>query len=162
MSSLCHPNPRFDTFAEGNSCKINPATDEFSVSTLTTFLFQTDLPHNFSLNKMCSKQACKQACQQVVTICYFIKLLQGCHLQLVDKLLNCRTITSCWNNLQQVCWAQQPCSKLSRSRWQLVNKLGISSANTSCWQVVGTALLQVCCRFVTTCAFLRGWTRNPS
>jgi hypothetical protein len=64
-------------------------------------------------------------------------------------------MTSCWNNLWQVCWAQQPCSKLSTSRWQLFNKLGTSSANTSCWQVVGTALLQVCCRFVTTCAFLR-------
>jgi hypothetical protein len=37
---------------------------------------------------------------------------------------------------------------------KLVNKLGTSSANTSCWQVVGTALLQVCYRFVTTCAFL--------
>jgi hypothetical protein len=45
-------------------------------------------------------------------------------------------------------------SKLSTSRWQLVNKLGTSSANTCWWQVVGTALLQVCCRFVTTCAFL--------
>jgi hypothetical protein len=31
--------------------------------------------------------------------CYVIKLLQGCHLQLADKLLNCRTITSCWNSL---------------------------------------------------------------
>jgi hypothetical protein len=29
-----------------------------------------------------------------------------------------------------------------------------SSANTSSWQVVRTALLQVCYRFVTTCAFL--------
>jgi hypothetical protein len=46
-------------------------------------------------------------------------------------------------------------AKLSTSRWQLVNKLGTSSANTSCWQVVGTALLQVCYSFVTTCAFLR-------
>jgi beta-glucuronidase len=31
--------------------------------------------------------------------CYFIKLPQGCPSQLVDKLLNCRTITSCCNNL---------------------------------------------------------------
>ena len=29
--------------------------------------------------------------------CCFIKLLQRCHSQLVDKLLNCRTITSCCN-----------------------------------------------------------------
>jgi hypothetical protein len=55
----------------------------------------------------------------------------------------------------QVCCAQQPCSTLSTSRWKLVNKLGTSSANTSCWQIVGPALLQVCCRFVATCPFLR-------
>jgi hypothetical protein len=35
-------------------------------------------------------------CQRVVTKLLFYK---GCHSQLVDKLLNCRTITSCWNNL---------------------------------------------------------------
>ena len=31
----------------------------------------------------------------------------------------------------------------------------IGSAKTTCWQVVGTALGQVCCRFVTSCAFWR-------
>ena len=35
------------------------------------------------VNKMCLQQ-----------FCYFIKLLQACQSQLVDKLLNC-----CWNNL---------------------------------------------------------------
>jgi hypothetical protein len=60
----------------------------------------TDVKISQLVNKMCSQQACsKLACQQVVTCCYFIKLLQGCHSQLVDKLLNCRMITSCWNNL---------------------------------------------------------------
>jgi hypothetical protein len=51
---------------------------------------------------------------------------------------------------------EKSCSKLLTSRWQRVNKLGTSSANTSWWQsqVVGTALLQVRCRFVTSCAFL--------
>jgi hypothetical protein len=46
---------------------------------------------------------------------------------------------------------------LNQQPWinNLLNKLGTSGANTSCWKVVGTALLQVCCRFVTTCAFLR-------
>ena len=29
---------------------------------------------------------------------YTRKNLQGCHSQLVDKLMNCWTITSCWNN----------------------------------------------------------------
>jgi hypothetical protein len=77
------------------------------------------------------------------TSCYksVHKLLQACHSQLVHKLLTCWTMTGCWNNLQQVCWAQQPTHRTS-------------SSNTSCWQVVGTALLQDCCRFVTTCAFL--------
>ena len=46
---------------------------------------------------------------------------------------------------------QRPCSCAS---WQLVNKPGRSSANTSFWQVVGIALLQVCFRFVTSCSFL--------
>jgi hypothetical protein len=99
---------------------------------------------------MCSQQACSKLVNKLQQCCYFIKLLQGCHSQLVDKLLNGRTIASCWNNLQQVRWAQQPCSKLSTRRWQLANKLGTSSANTSCWQVVGTALLQVCCKFVAS------------
>jgi hypothetical protein len=49
----------------------------------------------------------------------------------------------------------------SKTSQQVVNKLGTSSANTSCLQVdVGTALLQVCCNFVTTCAFLRVFTNS--
>jgi hypothetical protein len=51
------------------------------------------------VNKMCSQQACSEVVNELSQSCYFIKLLQGCHSQLVDKLLNCRTITSCWNNL---------------------------------------------------------------
>jgi hypothetical protein len=46
------------------------------------------------------------------------------------NLLNCRTITSCWNNMQQVCWAQQPCSTLSTSR--------IDNLSTSWEQAVRT------------------------
>ena len=37
----------------------------------------------------------------------------------------------------------------------LLEHLVIGSAKTSCWQVVGTTLLQVCCRLVTICTFLR-------
>jgi hypothetical protein len=110
------------------------------------------------VNKMCSQQACSKLVNklwQCSQCCYFIKLLQGCHSQLVDKLLNCRTITSCCNNLRQVCWAQQSCSKLSTSRWQLVNQTGNKQCEhillTSCWNSIATSLLQ----FVTTCAFLR-------
>jgi hypothetical protein len=52
------------------------------------------------VNKMCSQQACSKLVNKLQQCCYFIKLLLiTCHSQLVDKLLNCRTITSCWNNL---------------------------------------------------------------
>jgi hypothetical protein len=70
-------------------------------------------------------------CWQIVELQDDNKLLE----QLVTNLLSSTTLFC----------------KLSTSRWQLVNKLGTSSANTSCSQVVGTALIQVCCRFVTTC-----------
>ena len=43
------------------------------------------------------------------------------------------------NNLFQTCY----------------NKLRTSSANTTCWQLIRTDLLQLVCRLVTTCAFLR-------
>jgi hypothetical protein len=39
---------------------------------------------------------------------------------ITHNLLNCRTIYSCWNNLEQVCRAQQSCSKLSTSWEQAV------------------------------------------
>jgi hypothetical protein len=75
-------------------------------------------------------------CWQIVELQDDNKLLE----QLVTSLLS-------YNNLV---------AKLSTSRWQFVNKLGTSSANTSSWQVVATALIQIwCMRFATTCAFLR-------
>ena len=44
---------------------------------------------------MCSpQQACSKLVNKLKQCCYFIKLLQGCHAQLVDKLVNCKTITS--------------------------------------------------------------------
>jgi hypothetical protein len=39
------------------------------------------------VNKMCSQQACSMLVNKSEQCCYFIKLLQGCHSQLVDKLL---------------------------------------------------------------------------
>jgi hypothetical protein len=54
---------------------------------------------------------------------------------------------SLWNNLQQVCWAQQPCSKLSTRRWQLVNKAVNKQCEhillISCWNSIATSLLKV-------------------
>jgi hypothetical protein len=99
----------------------------------------------------------KQACQQVVIMLLFyqvatrLSLMTTCWqtIELQDD------ITSFWNNLWEFCWAQKPCSKLSTCRWQLVNKLGTGSANTSCWQVVGTALLQSLLQFFTTRGFFR-------
>jgi hypothetical protein len=90
---------------------------------------------------------------------YTRKNLQGCHSQLVDKLMNCWTITSCWNN-SKLLEPQLVTSLLSQ---QLRNKALTTceqDGNQQCERIlvtsqVGTALLQICCRFVTTCAFLR-------
>jgi hypothetical protein len=74
-----------------------------------------------SLSTSCNKLSFSQVANNVVT-----------HNVLTIKLLNCRTITSCcticnkpveFNNVVASCQ--------STSCWQLVNKLGISSANTS-------------------------------
>jgi hypothetical protein len=93
----------------------------------------------------------QQACQQVVTMLIFY--------QVATRL----SLTTCWQIVElqddNKSLEQLVTSLLSSTTLQqVVNKLGTSSANTSCWQVVGTALLQVCCRFVTTCAFLRAYT----
>jgi hypothetical protein len=116
--------------------------------------------------------SCWQTCYKMWDYCV-CKNLTTCQQDVFARGLSTRlSLTTCYQVvelqddnklLQQLVTSlltQQPCTKLSTSRWQLVNKLGTSSANTSCWQVVGTALLQVCCRFVTTCAFLRVYTRN--
>ena len=50
------------------------------------------------VNTTCSQQACGKLANKLQQCCYFINLLQGCHSQLVDKLLNCRAIRSYWNN----------------------------------------------------------------
>jgi hypothetical protein len=50
-------------------------------------------------NKMCSQQTCSKLVNKLQKFYYFINLPQTCHSQLVDKLLNYSTITSCWNNL---------------------------------------------------------------
>jgi hypothetical protein len=110
-----------------------------------------------TVNKMCSQQACiaslSTSCNNAViwsscytslslTICWQIVELQDDNNlleQLITSLLSPKTLHS----------------KLATSRWQLVNKLGTSSANTSFWQVVGTALLQVYLRLFTTYVFLR-------
>ena len=55
------------------------------------------------VNKMCSQHYFTSFVNKVYQCCYFIKFLQACHSQLVDKLLNCsRTSTSCWNKQQVV------------------------------------------------------------
>jgi hypothetical protein len=89
-----------------------------------------------------------QACQQVVTMLLFY--------QVATRL----SLTTCWQIVElqddnklleqlvtKVCWAQQPCSTLSTSRWQLVNKLGTSSANTS----VDKLLEQHCYKSAAVC-----------
>ena len=74
-------------------------------------------------------------------------LLTSCWLQPDNKLLE-QTCNKAVEFIKLVASLLQACSNL-------VNKLGTTSASTSCQQVVATDLLQVCCRFVTSCAFLR-------
>jgi hypothetical protein len=83
----------------------------------------------------------KRLVASLTTSCNNAVILSSCYKVDTHNLL-----TNCWYQVvgttcNKSNWAQQPCIKLSTSRWQLVNKLGTSSANTSCWQVVGTALL---------------------
>jgi hypothetical protein len=75
------------------------------------------------------------------------------------KLATRLSLTTCWQIENGTTWNKSvelnnylvaSCQSLSTSWEQAVR-----SANTSCWQIVGTVLLQVCCKFVTTCAFLR-------
>jgi hypothetical protein len=87
----------------------------------------------------------QQACQQVVTMLIFY--------QVATRL----SLTTCW----QIVELQDDNKSLEQLVTSLLSSTTLQqvvSANTSCWQVVGTALLQVCCRFVTTCAFLHVYT----
>ena len=55
-----------------------------------TFFFTVNHTHiNISqlVNKMCSQQACSKLVNKLYQCCYFIKLVQGCHSQLVDKIV---------------------------------------------------------------------------
>jgi hypothetical protein len=85
---------------------------------------------------------------QVATRLSLTTCWQIVELQDDNKLLE-QLVT--WNNLEQVCWTRQLCSKLSTSRWQLINKLGTSSANTSCWQAVGSLRFYVCTTSLLMC-----------
>ena len=93
-------------------------------------------------------------------------LCRACYGLIFTSLLQLdinKLVPSCWqacyklvaNNLATALSQQPRYKSVNKLLQACLNKLGTSSANTSCWQVVGTALLQVCCRLVTTCAFLR-------
>ena len=86
------------------------------------------------VNKMCPQQACcnKLECQQLVTMLLFY--------QVATRLSH----TTCNKSVEL---------KLLTRHWQLINKLGTSSANTSCWQLscwnsIATSLLQVRCNLI--------------
>jgi hypothetical protein len=92
------------------------------------------------------------------TSCNNVVISSSCYKLVTHNLLTNCWIAGRWQVVGTTCNKSVEFNNLvdnlSTSRRQLVNKLGTSSANTSCWQVVGTALalLHVCCRFVTTCA----------
>jgi hypothetical protein len=91
---------------------------------------------------------------------YTRKNLQGCHSQLVDKLMNCWTITSCWNNskllepqLVTSLLSQQLRNKALTTCQQDGNQQCERILVTSCWNSIATNLLQVCYNLcVFTCA----------
>jgi hypothetical protein len=112
------------------------------------------------VNNMCSQQTCSKLVDKLEQwqCCYFIKLLQGCHSQLVDKLLNCRTITTklleqlvtsllssttlqqvVTHNLSTICVRNRLVASLSTS-WNNGNAVILSS----CYKVVTHNLLTSC------------------
>ena len=108
------------------------------------------------VNKLCSQQACNKLVNKV---CSNAVILSSC-----TKLVTHNLLTSCWLQpdsklLEQTCNKAvefiERVASLLQACSNLVNKLGTTSASTSCQQVVATDLLQVCCGFVTSCAFLR-------
>ena len=108
------------------------------------------------VNKLCSQQACNKLVNKFVAMLLFCQVVPSLWLttcwQVVDlqhdnKLLE-QTCNKAVEFIKLVASLLQACSNLSTSlgqpvRIHLVNKL------------VPTSLLQVCCRFVTSCAFLR-------
>jgi hypothetical protein len=86
---------------------------------------------------------------------YTRKNLQGCH-----KLMNCWTITSCWNNskllepqLVTSLLSQQLRNKALTTCQQDGNQQCERILVTSCWNSIATNLLQVCYNLcVFTCA----------
>jgi hypothetical protein len=74
------------------------------------------------------QQTCSKSVDKLATNLMPTSLLQHRH----DRVATIKSV----DKLLQVCH----------------NNIGTTSASTSCEQVVGADLLQVCCRFVTSCA----------
>jgi hypothetical protein len=98
-----------------------------------------------SLSTSCNNAVILSSCYKVVTHNVLTNTLFFYSLQVVG--------TTCNESVQ----LNNLVASYQQAGWQLVNKLGTSSANTSCWQVVGTALLY---KSATTCAFLRACVRQ--
>jgi hypothetical protein len=88
-------------------------------------------------------------------------ILSSCYKVVTHNLL-----TNCWiagrsQVVGTTCNKSVELNNLVTSCQQAVQNLSTSLCEhmllTSCWNSIATSLLQVCCRFVTTCAFLRAW-----
>jgi hypothetical protein len=84
------------------------------------------------VNKMCSQQACSKLVNKLWQSCHFIKLLQGCHSQLVIKSLNCTTITCWWKTSRTL---QQACQQVVKMLlfYQVATRFVAHNLLTNCW-----------------------------
>ena len=117
-------------------------------SLLRMSLTISSCPASVALQYQMRKWSIKERFQAIQLVnklqqcCYVIKLLQGCHLQLADKLLNCKTITSCWT--EQLVNKSVELNNLVASCQQAGNKQCEHILLKCCWNSIDTSLLQVC------------------
>lgn len=85
----CNPNLHLIETRHIESLHVKEPTNKRRIPSDSFLGAWLDYTRHNLVNKICLQQTCSELTNK----------LQGCHSQLVIKLLDCRTITSCWNNL---------------------------------------------------------------